>query len=263
MEQKLHADNLWSVPAQIVEELQAQASHLTILRTRGEAISYEQFVSNLFNCGASPADALHHSGTGISSESGEIIDITKGVKYYGKPLNMHHMIEELGDLRFYYQAMLNMLGLTDDQVIAANIQKLSKRYPDGIFTAKHAVERLDKVEEAAQEPRKFLGAPQYTDEVQGCALHLDQLTNECLTMTDFSVAGCGPKELANPYNHETNLDARAAWSLGFITVKRGLSENGYTPKGRAIVAKAPGAFAQGKQAATKFLEAQSTEAAKE
>lgn len=249
MEQKpqLLADNLWSLPEHMVEELQAQASHLTILRTRGEAISYEQFVSNLFNCGITPADALHHSGTGISSEAGEIIDITKGVKYYGKPLNMQHMIEELGDLRFYYQAMLNMLGVTDEQIIAANIQKLSKRYPDGIFTEKHAVERLDKVEE---EPRKFLGAPQFTSE---CDVHVDNVSNERISTNMLE------HEPSNPYGMEETPKERAAWSLGFIIVKRGLRQKGLTLKGRTIVEDAPQAFEQGKEAARQFLEQQSAQ----
>lgn len=162
---QLQTDGLWAVPDYVVEALQADAGAYRIAVDKGEKIPYELFVTNLFNNMNNAQDALHHAGTGICSEAGEVIDITKGVKYYGKALNIDHLIEELGDVRFYYQAMLNMLGLTDEQIQQANIKKLSKRYPDGVFSNKHAQQRLDKIEcgcadvvpvPVPDEPRKFM-----------------------------------------------------------------------------------------------------------
>lgn len=243
----LKTDGLWAVPAHVIEALQGEAANFRILRERGEAIDYEAFVTNLFNNMNNAADALHHAGTGISSEAGEVIDITKGVKYYGKALNLDHLIEELGDVRFYYQAMLNMLNLTDEQIQAANIRKLSKRYPDGIFTNKHAQQRLDKVEEAVKcegncaEPRKFMGQD----------LSQVQPVDEALEEVQFhEQASCTENELmkSEPSNPYADGPERAAWSLGYIMAKHELHESGRTKRGRAIVEAAPDAYAEGKAA---------------
>lgn len=109
--------------------------------------SYPEFVDDLFKKFPDIESTLHHAGTGICSEAGEIIDITKGPWAHEKPIDdarIAHLIEELGDLRFYYQATLNILGLTDEDVQASNVKKLSARYPDGVYTNVHAQLRLDK-----------------------------------------------------------------------------------------------------------------------
>lgn len=49
-------------------------------------------------------------------------------------------------MRFYYQAMLNMFGLTDEDVCAMNMSKLQKRYPTGVYRDQDAIARADKVE---------------------------------------------------------------------------------------------------------------------
>lgn len=113
-------------------------------QAEGLVHSYPIFVEKLFKLMDSPSASLHHAGTGIAGEGGEILDITKKCWVYGKDVDVEHLVEELGDIRFYYQAMLNMLGLTDEEIQAANIGKLEKRYPEGVYTDNHANLRLDK-----------------------------------------------------------------------------------------------------------------------
>jgi len=124
---------------------------------------YPDFVDNLAKGMNTPAEELHHATTGIAGEAGEILDLSKKVWIYGKPLDVKHLIEELGDLRFYYQMALNLLGITDEQVIAQNIIKLRTRYSAGTYSDKEANERKDKTLSAegskgqgTPEPRKFM-----------------------------------------------------------------------------------------------------------
>lgn len=119
---------------------------LRLITEKLDAVNFEysEFVEKLFKQFPTEKETLHHAGTGVCSEAGEIIDITKGVWVYGKNLDIDHLIEELGDLRFYYQAMLNILGITDQDIISANFDKLSRRYPDLVYKDEHAQARLDK-----------------------------------------------------------------------------------------------------------------------
>jgi NTP pyrophosphatase (non-canonical NTP hydrolase) len=125
---------------------------------------YTQFVNNLMKTMATPAEELHHAGTGIAGEGGEILDATKKVWVYGKPLDVAHLVEELGDMRFYYQAMLNMLGMTDAEIVAQNMKKLRVRYADGKYSDAQANARADKALSAVgakgtdqPAPRRFMG----------------------------------------------------------------------------------------------------------
>ena len=111
-------------------------------QTKG--IKYETFVTKLFNDMGDMKDALMHSAVGASTESGELLDAVKRVKFYNKPIDLQNMVEELGDLRFYYEAMLQMLSITDAEIQAANMIKLKARYPEGRYTDHHANARLDK-----------------------------------------------------------------------------------------------------------------------
>jgi len=132
-------------------------------RTSGEFCSYPQFVENLGKEMPDAASEAHHHTTGMAGESGELLDITKKSWIYGKPIDVEHIIEEMGDLRWYYQSMLNMLGLTDEDIQAANTVKLMKRYPSGVFSPEQAIARADKPPAPPKEPgadRNFIGKPQ-------------------------------------------------------------------------------------------------------
>lgn len=90
------------------------------------------------------SEDLMHAIIGIASESGELLDAIKKNFAYGKPLDQENLLEEAGDLLFYFTALCLIQHWTLEQVAAANMTKLMKRYPDGIFNALHAIQRLDK-----------------------------------------------------------------------------------------------------------------------
>lgn len=88
---------------------------------------------------------LWHMATGISGEAGELLDAIKKYVVYNKPLDIKNVIEELGDLEFYMEFMRNRLGITREQVIQANIDKLSIRYASLGYSDSAAHARADKI----------------------------------------------------------------------------------------------------------------------
>ena len=108
-----------------------------------DLIRYDQFVLQLFKADTAPG-MLNHAVLGVAGEAGELVDAIKKHTIYGKPLDRANIIEELGDLRFYIQAMQNVLGITESEVLQANADKLSKRYRGLKYSDKAAIERADK-----------------------------------------------------------------------------------------------------------------------
>ena len=47
--------------------------------------------------------------------------------------NREHLIIELGDIMWYVAQSCIALGVSLDDVVARNVQKLLKRYPEGAF----------------------------------------------------------------------------------------------------------------------------------
>lgn len=86
---------------------------------------------------------LWHAATGISGEAGEFLDCIKKHVVYAQPLNRENAIEELGDLEFYMEQARQQLGVSREEVLAANVAKLEKRYPIS-YTDQAAKERKDK-----------------------------------------------------------------------------------------------------------------------
>jgi NTP pyrophosphatase (non-canonical NTP hydrolase) len=90
------------------------------------------------------AHALHMA-VGISGESGELLDAIKKHVIYNKPLDRENVIEELGDLEFYMEGLRQGFGISREETITANIEKLGVRYKDG-YSDKAAQVRADKGE---------------------------------------------------------------------------------------------------------------------
>ena len=112
--------------------------------------AYESFVLSRVKPGVeiageiTPLKAhLDHMALGAAGEVGELVDAIKRFTIYNKPLNYDNVIEELGDLEFYMQGIRGACMITRGEVLAANIAKLTTRYPK-TYTDQHAIERKDK-----------------------------------------------------------------------------------------------------------------------
>lgn len=86
---------------------------------------------------------LLHATLGISGEAGELLDAVKKTFIYGKPLDEKNAREELGDLLWYIALAMRTLGVSFEEIMQANIDKLALRYPDK-YTDAHAIARADK-----------------------------------------------------------------------------------------------------------------------
>ena len=73
---------------------------------------------------------------GLSGESGELVDIIKKWIFHEKPLDEEHAKKELGDTLWYAALICESFGWDMSDVMALNIEKLRKRYPDGFTPAK-------------------------------------------------------------------------------------------------------------------------------
>lgn len=73
---------------------------------------------------------------GLNGEAGECIDIVKKHIFQGHNLDRDHLAEELGDVAWYLAVCCEALGVTLEDVMAANIKKLRDRYPEGFDKAR-------------------------------------------------------------------------------------------------------------------------------
>ncbi len=93
----------------------------------------------LFSPTQSNCDMLH-AAIGIATEGGELLDALKKAMFYGKPLDVVNLKEELGDVMWYIAIACQALGTTIDEVQAIKIAKLKARFPNK-FTSQDAIER--------------------------------------------------------------------------------------------------------------------------
>lgn len=84
-----------------------------------------------------------HAALGIAGECGELIDAIKKGIVYDQDYDWDNIEEELGDMLFYMQILLNYRNLTIWDVQEMNVSKLMKRYPDG-YSDHGAKARPDK-----------------------------------------------------------------------------------------------------------------------
>lgn len=124
-----------------------------LLRHNNTTISYIEFVDSLIKpageilSAMTPGQAnLIHMALGIAGEAGELVDAIKRNTMYNKPLDLDNVKEELGDLLFYMTGIMIELEFTTEEVAAANVAKLQKRYASKQYSDKQAIERADKNE---------------------------------------------------------------------------------------------------------------------
>ena len=92
-----------------------------------------------------PEDAhLLHMSVGVAGEAGELLDAIKKMAIYRKDIDRENVIEELGDLEFYMEGLRQGLGITREETIQANIDKLGKRYQGHQYSDVQAQNRADK-----------------------------------------------------------------------------------------------------------------------
>lgn len=74
---------------------------------------------------------LQNAILGLVGECGETADIVKKMLYHTEGKDYTEKLKhELGDVAFYFAKVLELCGLTLEEVLAANKEKLESRHPE-------------------------------------------------------------------------------------------------------------------------------------
>lgn len=79
---------------------------------------------------------------GLAGESGECVDIVKKHLFHGHELDKEHIAKELGDVAWYLAVAANAIGYDLETILQMNVDKLTKRYPDG-FDIEKSIHRKE------------------------------------------------------------------------------------------------------------------------
>ena len=92
---------------------------------------YQKLAMTTLNKELDRERVLINGAMGLCGESGEVIDLVKKWFAHGHELNRERILEELGDVAWYIAEIATVLGVTLEDVLTRNIEKLKARYPDG------------------------------------------------------------------------------------------------------------------------------------
>lgn len=79
---------------------------------------------------------------GLVGEAGEVAEIWKKHLLHGKPLDREHLIQEMGDVFWYFTLMMANECITLDEIVIANMAKLRERDADRLSSLKRQRAKL-------------------------------------------------------------------------------------------------------------------------
>ena len=101
---------------------------------------YQQLALRTLNPALDRREVLINGVMGLCGEAGEAIDIVKKHLAQGHALDREGLIRELGDVAWYLAETAHGLDVDLETVLAANLEKLRRRYPQG-FEARKSMDR--------------------------------------------------------------------------------------------------------------------------
>lgn len=84
---------------------------------------------------------LYHAVFGLTSEAGEVAGILQKA-YQGHLDSVEHLMKEAGDCLWMIAELCTAIGVSLEDVMQLNIDKLKARYPDG-FSAEKSLHRQE------------------------------------------------------------------------------------------------------------------------
>lgn len=91
-------------------------------------------------------DAMY-AAAGLAGEAGEVLDEVKKAFAYARPIDRDKVIKEMGDAEFYFEQLRAAIGVTRQEVLDTNVEKLvlgaSARYPNLGYSDAEAIARRD------------------------------------------------------------------------------------------------------------------------
>jgi len=85
-----------------------------------------------------------HMASALCGEAGELFDAIKKCVIYEADIDIHNVIEEMGDIEFYLEGLRSSMNITREETLANNVMKLDQRYGQA-YSNEAAEERADKV----------------------------------------------------------------------------------------------------------------------
>lgn len=94
---------------------------------------YQSLAQRTMQLDRDSKDICLHALHGLASEVGEIHGIYQKI-YQGHEFDREHLFSEIGDLLWFIAELVTVNSGFLDDVMAGNIEKLRKRYPNGFET---------------------------------------------------------------------------------------------------------------------------------
>jgi NTP pyrophosphatase (non-canonical NTP hydrolase) len=107
-----------------------------------DANEYQRLALRTEAPGREPRERLLNAALGLCGEAGEFADSLKKVEFHAHPLDLDELRKELGDVLWYAALACDALGLRMGDLMAENIEKLRRRYPEG-FSSARSIQRAE------------------------------------------------------------------------------------------------------------------------
>lgn len=105
-----------------------------------DANDYQRLALRTEAPGRAQRDRLLNAALGLAGEAGEFADSVKKYAYHAHALDEAALCKELGDVLWYVALACDTLGLQLSDVMAENVEKLRRRYPEG-FSPERSINR--------------------------------------------------------------------------------------------------------------------------
>ena len=92
---------------------------------------YEELAARTQNPSLTRDQRLLDASAGLVEEAGEVLGLVRKHLFMGHPLDVARVRIELGDALWCLTTAAGTVGLSLEEIAAANLAKLRKRYPDG------------------------------------------------------------------------------------------------------------------------------------
>jgi len=92
---------------------------------------YQRLAARTVNTSLSVDQRLLDASAGLAEEAGEVLGLVRKHLFMHHDLDTRRLTTELGDALWCLTAAAGALGLSLDEIAAANLAKLRRRYPEG------------------------------------------------------------------------------------------------------------------------------------
>jgi NTP pyrophosphatase (non-canonical NTP hydrolase) len=96
---------------------------------------YQTAATRTLNPRLDGREQMLDAAAGLAEEAGEILGVVRKHAFQARELNREQLKLELGDALWCLAVTARSVGLTLDDVAAANVAKLEARYPSGYADA--------------------------------------------------------------------------------------------------------------------------------